>query len=191
MLGTRHTNISKINKHCYVLKVCTNAILYNKIKNIVTSYLKIYTISIIAWIHNILGLDYHNTKLPFSTVMLHPVLQIKLCGGEDLEVIRRNHLLQNTSLKLTKNFHSLKNQMFTLQLHNIDSHIKMNKVDMHKCMPSYYRVNWNSLYKNLTQKLGSQSIYNKYNIDPSCMQPLSMYVQSISSQINTWTHSKN
>jgi hypothetical protein len=46
--------------------------------------------------------------------MLHPVPQIKLWGGEDLEAIRENHLLQNTSLKLTKNSSSLKNQMRTL-----------------------------------------------------------------------------
>ena len=51
---------------------------------------------------NILELNHHNTKLPFSTVMLHPAPQIKLWGGEDLEIIRKNHLLQNTSLKLTK-----------------------------------------------------------------------------------------
>jgi hypothetical protein len=62
---------------------------------------------------------------------------------------------------------------------------------MHKCMPSYNRVNWNSSYKNLIQSLGPQSIYNKCNLDPTCMQPLSMYVQNISSQINAWTHTKN
>ena len=52
--------------------------------------------------HNILELNHHNTKFPFSIVMLHPAPQIKLWGGEDLEVIRENHLIQNTSHKLTK-----------------------------------------------------------------------------------------
>ena len=76
--------------------------------------------------HNILELNHHNTKFPFSIVMLHPAPQIKLWGGEDLEVIRENHLLQNNSLKLTKKISSLKKQMLTLQKHNIDSYIKMN-----------------------------------------------------------------
>ena len=60
-------------------------------------------------------------------------------------------------------------------------------------MPSYKynRVNWNNSYKNSLQSPGPQSIYNKHNIDPTCMQPLSMYAQNIFSQINVWTHTKN
>jgi hypothetical protein len=66
----------------------------------------------------------------------------------------------------------------------------MNKIDTYKCMPSYKynRVNWNSSHKNSIKSHGPQSIYN---LDPTCMQPLSMYAQNISSQINVWTHNKN
>ena len=160
-------------------------------KNIVLSCLKICTTSTVAIIHNILELNHHNTKLPFSTVMLHPAPQIKLWGGEDLEAIRENHPLQNTSLQLTKNSSSLNKQMLTLQIHNIYSHIKMNKVDIHKCMPSYNRANWNNSYKNFIKRHGPQYTHNKRYIDPTCMQPLSMYAHNISSQINTWTHTKN
>ena len=51
----------------------------------------------------------------------------------------------------------------SLQLHNIYSHIKTNKEDMHKHITSDYKVNWDNTY--ITQKPGPQSIYK--NTDPS------------------------
>jgi hypothetical protein len=69
----------------------------------------------------------------------------------------------------------------------------MNKVDTHKCIPSYKynRINWKSSYKNPIRSPGPQSIYRIHNLNPTCMQPLSMYAQNISFQINAWTHNKN
>lgn len=51
--------------------------------------------------------NHYNTKNPFSKVILHAALQIKLWGAEDLEIIRKNSLSQQTLLEFTKFFLAL------------------------------------------------------------------------------------
>ena len=50
------------------------------------------TTSNVEKIYSILEIKSHKTKLPFSKVMLHSAPQIKLWGGEDLEVKKENAL---------------------------------------------------------------------------------------------------
>jgi hypothetical protein len=153
MSCTQHTNNSKIN----------NIITHNKYsKHLLKKNKKIYkhfhALEIHAYtsLHKpIINIDIRRliiciTCSSFLKVMLHSVPQIKLWRGEDLEVIREKRPTSKHLLKLTKNSSCLKNQMLTLQIHKIDSHIKMNKVDTHKCMSSYKynRINWNGSYKN-------------------------------------------
>ena len=117
---TRHTYISKnnninnynkntknslyvgkiIHKYSYALIVHSNTSLHNEI------------ICTLVTMHGILELKHLYTKLPFLKVMLHPAPQIKLCKGEDLEITRKNHLLKNTQLKLTKIFSKKNTQHF-------------------------------------------------------------------------------
>ena len=159
-----------------------------KVNNkIILSCLEICTISIVVIVHSILEIKHY--KLPSSKVMLHPAPQIKLWGGEDLEVLKRKHLLSKTSPKFTRISFSLTNKMLTLQIHIFE---------IYKCMPSYKNniVKWNSLHKNsivhrITEKnLGPQFTY-KRNIIPTCIKTLSLYAQNIPSQINAWTYIKN
>jgi hypothetical protein len=121
--------------------------------------------------------------------MLHPAPQIKLWGGEDLEVLKGKHLLSKTSSKLIKNSPSSKHKMLTLQIYIFK---------IYECMPSYKsnRVKWNSLHKISIvhrikrEKLDPQSTY-KRNIVPTCIKTPSMYTCKTPSQTNAWTHIKN
>ena len=121
--------------------------------------------------------------------MLHLAPQIKVWGGEDLEVLKGKHLLSKTSPKLTTNSTSLKHKMLTLQT---------DIFEKNECMPSYKnnRVKWNSLHKisivhRIKRKnLDPQSTY-KRNIVSTCMKSPNIYACKTPFQTNVWTHINN
>ena len=124
--------------------------------------------------------------------MLHPAPQIKLWGGEDLEVLKEKHLLSKSLSKLTKNPPSLKHKILILQTHIFV---------LYKCMPSHRKSNrvnmeWNSSHKISIvhrikmKKLGPQSTYKRYKVH-TCMKTTSLYTCSIPSQTNICTHIRN
>ena len=103
MLVTQHTNTSINNNahfECrYEFEVQTRTFLHNSID---TRRLNTHITCTITKLH--ISLEINHYKIPFPKVILHPAPQIKLWGGGDFGIFRKNHLPQKTPPKIQHSF---------------------------------------------------------------------------------------